>query len=166
MIIKKLSEDLIIPLAHAFKNWPKPQSLFEAYYQEQQEHIRNVWVALEYKKPVGYVTIKWHSDYIPFSNNNIPEINDLNVLPEYRNQGIGSQLIQSAENAAFEKSDIVGLGVGLYADYGAAQQLYIRKGYIPDGNGITYKSEPVTPGEKVILDDNLLLWLVKRKAKR
>jgi hypothetical protein len=33
----------------------------------------------------------------------------------------------------------VGLGVELCADYGPAQMLYIKKGYIPDGNGVTYK---------------------------
>ena len=34
MIIKNLSEDLIVPLAFAFKDWPKQQALFEAYYDE------------------------------------------------------------------------------------------------------------------------------------
>ena len=163
MNIKKLSKDLIVPLAHAFKDWPKSQSLFETYYDEQLKHKRDVWVALIDEEPVGYVTVKWQSDYKPFQEKNIPEINDLNVLPDHRKQGIGSQLLQEAENAAFEKSDAVGLGVGLYADYGAAQQLYICKGYIPDGNGITYNNEQITPGEKVIVDDELLLWLVKQK---
>ena len=163
MIIKKLTHELVIPLAQAFKNWPKPLSLFETYCNEQQKNQREIWIALEGENPIGYVTLKWHSDYKVFQDKNIPEINDLNVLPNYRKRGIGSQLLEIAEKAAFEKSDMVGLGVGLYADYGAAQQLYIRKGYVPDANGITYKNRSVTPGEKVVVDDELLLWLVKQK---
>lgn len=163
MNIRKFSKDVIAPLAHAFKNWPKHQSLFETYYDEQRNHKRYIWVALINENPVGYVTLKWQSDYKPFQEKNIPEINDLNVLSNYRNQGIGSQLLKTAESAAFDKSNIVGLGVGLYSDYGAAQQLYFRKGYIPDGAGITYDNTPVKPGKSVIVDDELLLWLIKQK---
>ena len=163
MIIKKLSKELVSSLADAFKEWPKPRSLFEGYYNQQLKDERDTWVAVLDQKPVGYVTLKWQSGYRPFREKNIPEINDLNVLTAYRDQGIGSQLLQAAENAAFEKTNIVGLGVGLYADYGAAQRLYVRKGYTPDARGITYKNEFVEPGKQAIVDDELLLWLVKQK---
>lgn len=55
----------------------------------------------------------------------------------------------------------VGIGVGLYQDYGAAQRLYFRLGYSPDGRGITYKCKSVTPGESYPVDD-LILWLRKK----
>lgn len=55
----------------------------------------------------------------------------------------------------------IGVGVGLYADYGAAQWLYVTLGYRPDGNGITYAEKPVAPGAHVRLDDDLVLWLTK-----
>jgi hypothetical protein len=42
--------------------------------------------------------------------------------------------------------------------------MYVRRGYIPDGRGITYKWEPVTGGQQVRADDDLVLWLVKRLA--
>ncbi len=45
-----------------------------------------------------------------------------------RCRGIGSELLKIAEKAAAKKSNIVGLRVGLYADYGAAQKLYVKKG--------------------------------------
>ncbi len=163
IVIQKLSDSLVSSLAIAFSEWPKPRTLFEEYYNQQKEGGREVWVALKKNNPVGYVTLMGVSDFQYFRNKGIPEINDLNVLLSYRKQGIGSQLLYIAEKTAFEKSDIVGLGVGLYADYGAAQQLYVRKGYIPDGNGITYKNKSVVPGEKVIVNDELLLWLVKYK---
>ncbi|OAM00701.1 GNAT family N-acetyltransferase [Wolbachia endosymbiont of Dactylopius coccus] len=85
----------------------------------------------------------------------------INVLPLMRNRGIGSTLLETAEKEAAGKSDIVGLGVGLYADYGAAQKLYIKRGYIPDSLGVTYKYEHVKPGARVDLDDDLVLWFMK-----
>ena len=50
---------------------------------------------------------------------------------------------------------------GLYRDYGPAQQLYFQLGYIPEGNGITYKGQPTVAGQAYLLDDDLLLWMVK-----
>lgn len=55
----------------------------------------------------------------------------------------------------------IGLGVGLYADYGAAQRLYVRRGYMPDGAGLTWNNEPAEAGAMVRVDDDLLLWLHK-----
>lgn len=52
---------------------------------------------------------------------------DLNVLPRFRKMGIGSLLLDIAEKEAATKSDVVGIGVGLYAGedggYGSAQRL-------------------------------------------
>ena len=44
-----------------------------------------------------------------------------------------------------QRSDHAGIGFGLYADYGAAQRLYIKRGYIPDGRGAHYGTSPVFP---------------------
>jgi len=85
---------------------------------------------------------------------------DLNVSPAFCNQGMGSYLLDTAEEAAANKSYQV--GVGLYIDYGTAQRLYIKRGFIPDGRGVTYNSHPVTPGSSVPLDDELVLWFVKQ----
>ncbi|WP_250295224.1 GNAT family N-acetyltransferase [Wolbachia endosymbiont of Oedothorax gibbosus] len=106
-------------------------------------------------------TIKWRSKYKPFHDKGIPEIMDLNVLPLMRNRSVGSTLLGVAEKEAAKKSDIVGLGVGLYADYGAAQKLYVKRGYVPDGLGVTYKYKDIKPGAKVDLDDDLVLWFMK-----
>jgi len=63
--------------------------------------------------------------------------------------------------SAFEKTDTVDSGVGLYADYGNAQKLYVKRGYIPDGFGLTYENKPVESGHQVRVDDELLIWMVK-----
>ncbi len=142
-------------------NWPKPASTFEFYLKEQEAGERLVWLAFHEDQFAGYATLKWESKYLPFRDQGIPEIMDLNVLPPYRGKGIGSDLLEIAEQTAFKKSRVVGLGVGLYQDYGRAQQMYVKHGYIPDGLGITYNCKPVAPGKNVPLDDDLVLWFTK-----
>lgn len=162
--IKNLSADDILTVVDAFKksNWTeKPASLFEKYVEEQDKGERVVWVAYSDNKFAGYVTLKWQSFYKPFLQKSIPEIVDLNVLPEFRNQGIASSLLDKCEAMAATKSALVGIGVGLYPDYGAAQKLYVKRGYVPDGKGATYNYESVIPGEKYALDDDLVIWLSK-----
>ncbi len=142
-------------------NWEKPTSLFESYLKEQNEGKRQIWVAVFEQKVAGYVTLNWYSRYQSFSANQIPEIMDLNVLPPFRRKGIGSKLLDTAENEAMQKSDIVGIGVGLYDGYGDAQKLYVQRGYLPNGHGITYNYAPVQYGQSVVLDDDLVLWFTK-----
>ncbi len=146
--------------------WNKPASLFEAYLKEQEAGERIVWVAHIQDKFACYVTLKWQSQYPSFKAQNIPEIMDLNVLPHFRKMGIGSMLLDTAEKEAATKSQIIRIGDGLYAGedggYGAVQRLYVKRGYIPDGKGVTYNYEPTIPGNSYPLDDDLVLWFMKK----
>lgn len=150
-------------IVNAFANfkWNKPYKIFEEYLKEQEKGERIVWLAYVNSNFAGYITLKFKSEYLNFYRNNTPEIMDLNVLPPFRNQGTGSFLLDIAESAAKEKSDVVGIRVGLYQDYGSAQRLYVKRGYIPDGKGIIYDYKPVAPGSKVIVDDDLVLAFIK-----
>lgn len=94
----------------------------------------------------------------------IPEIQDLNVLPEFRNRGIASALLDHGEKVVAKESSTVGIGVGLHPGYNAAQRLYAKRGYIPDGRGISYRDRYPREGESVVLDDHLLLHLMKHLA--
>ena len=143
-------------------DWHKPKETFEAYWHEQVNDERVIWLAFHKQQFAGFVTLKWTSYYQPFKENHVPEIMDLNVLPPYRNKGIGSQLLEIAEQLAATRSDMVGLGVGLYRDYGNAQKLYIKKGYLPDGYGVTYQYQAVKPGRNAPVDDDLILWFTKK----
>ncbi|WP_395461829.1 GNAT family N-acetyltransferase [Wolbachia endosymbiont (group A) of Therophilus tumidulus] len=96
--------------------------------QEVVANFKKNKIAFYKNEFAGYITLKWCSQYRPFQDKNIPEIIDFNVLPNMRCRGIGSELLKIAEKAAAKKSNIVGLRVGLYADYGAAQKLYVKKG--------------------------------------
>lgn len=159
------SIDLIVE-SFAKNNWFKPRSIFELYLNEQEKGLRAVLLAYYKDHFAGYVTLTWLSKYIPFQDKGIPEIMDLNVLPPFRRLGIAALLIDEVEKLAFKKSNIVGIGVGLYGGpdggYGAAQRLYVKKGYIPDGLGVTYDYKPVSPGSLVKLDDDLVLWFKKQ----
>jgi GNAT superfamily N-acetyltransferase len=123
-----------------------------------------VLVAFVDQQFAGYVTVRWHSDYPAFRAADIPEIQDFNVLPVYRRQGIGTRLLDDAERIIARRSPVAGIGVGLYADYGAAQRLYVRRGYVPDGRGIFVNERCVQPGEQVIVDDDLVLYFTKTLA--
>lgn len=167
LIRPPIREDIAV-ISAAFNQigWNKPASLFEGYLKEQEVGERIVWVAHFKGEFAGYVTLKWQSGYPSFKAENIPEIMDLNVLPHYRKMGVGSLLLDCVEKEAATKSQIIGIGVGLYAGedggYGAAQRLYIKRGYIPDGKGVTYNYEPTIPGNSYSLDDDLVLWFTKK----
>lgn len=142
-------------------HWPKPQSTFDGYWHEQRTNERFMWVAFHKGQFAGYVTLKWLSHYQSFKEQHIPEIMDLNVLLPYRNKGIGTQLLAVAEQLAASHHPMVGLGVGLYKDYGSAQKLYIKNGYLPDGHGVTYNYQAVVPGNRAPVNDDLVLWFTK-----
>jgi hypothetical protein len=61
------------------------------------------------------------SDFAPFREKDIPEVADFNVLIKLRKKGIGSKLLETAENfPAGKYFKTVGIRVGLTGDYGAA----------------------------------------------
>ena len=164
LILMPLNELDLDEIAVAFKKigWHKPRSIYESYLQEQTAGCRLVFIAKENGKFCGYVTLKWVSGYSSFADNNIPEIADLNVLPEYRKKGIGTRLIQACEQAAKSQGKrVIGLGVSLTADYGNAQRLYIHLGFLPDGAGIFYQYKSVKYLESVLVDDDLVMFLTK-----
>jgi len=141
--------------------WNKPVALYEAYLREQETGDRHVLVATMGGSFAGYVTVKWRTEYSPFVDAGIPEIQDLNVLPRYRRRGIGTALMDGAEALVRERSPTVGIGVGMYPDYGNAQRLYVLRGYVPDGRGLTYNGRILEPMESTVNDDDLVLYFTK-----
>lgn len=147
----------------SFLNFNAPASYFEKLLVAQEQGERVVLVAHSGNAIAGFLYIKWQADYPPFVEKGIPEIRDLRVLPEFRRRGIATALMDEAEKRIYERSKIAGIGVGLYADYGPAQRMYIRRGYIPDGRGLMYNNHAVNPGIDVFVDDDLLLYFTKER---
>lgn len=152
------------PIAAAFRKlgWDKPVEQYLGYLAEQQAGRRICFVADRAGDFAGYGTLLWNSSYDPFRSQGIPEISDLNVLPHHRRQGIGTRLLDALEDAARQRCRTVGIGVGLDADYGPAQRLYLHRGYLPDGNGVVYHNKPVPWGSVITLDDDAALMLTRR----
>jgi GNAT superfamily N-acetyltransferase len=132
---------------------------------DQANGKRIVLVAASGSEILGYGSLLWSSGYPPFRSEKIPEINDLVVAEKYRNGGVATRLIQELEKRArAARRPKIGVGVGLYADYGPAQRLYVHLGYVPDGNGITSHDLFIPARRSVTVDDDLALWLVKALA--
>ena len=163
MTLRALRESDAELFARAFDEigWNKPANLFLRYFAAQQAGLRWVRVADVAGVPAGYVTLVWRSDDPVFSATGIPEIVDLNVLPAYRRKGIATALLDAAEAEAASRSETVGIRVGLHGGYGAAQRLYVRRSYIPDGKGVVVRGESISEGATAPIDDDLTLRLSK-----
>jgi GNAT superfamily N-acetyltransferase len=111
---------------------------------------------------VGYALLNWRPKYSLFKSLNIPEIQDLNVLRAYRQNGYAAQIVGHCEHRARDKGYAdIGIGVGLNRSFGAAQRLYTKLGYRPDGQGISYDRKPLDIGEMRPNDGQLCLMMIK-----
>jgi len=151
----------LISTAFTAQGWDKPVEQYSGYFREQNEGKRVVLIAEHNGEFAGYATIVWETKYDAFRNKGIPEIKDLNVLIKHRRKGIATMLMDEAEKRISKRSKYSGLGVGLYNDYGNAQIMYVKRGYIPDGKGICYNDRELEPGQDVKLDDDLCLMMIK-----
>jgi GNAT superfamily N-acetyltransferase len=135
---------------------------FARCLQEQTAGRRLIFMALHAEQAVGYVQLNWHPVYTMFRRLDVPEIQDLNIIPAARRQGFGELLVEYCEIRAKQNGKThMGISVGLYASYGPAQRLYVRRGYVPDGAGVAADDEPLKGGEVRAIDDSLTLKLIK-----
>lgn len=110
----------------------------------------------------GFALLNWEPRYSLYRKLGMPEIQDLNVLTAYRRRGIARMIVEYCEDRARMRGcEMVGIAVGVTSDYGAAQIMYIKMGYVPDGNGATYDRQGVQANMTYTLDDDFALMLVK-----
>jgi len=144
--------------------FPAKSETLARYLEEQEAGQRVVILAERDGEPVGYTTLLWSADDPVFRARDVPEISDLWVASGHRGRGLGSALLVEVERMAATKSEVVGLNVGLHSGYGAAQRLYVRRGYVPDGSGVVVEGETVPEGATICLDDDPIVTL--RMTKR
>lgn len=133
----------------------------------QQQSERILYIAAWEGTDAGYGFVNFNPKYHMFQRLGIPEIQDLNVAADYRRMGIATALIRHFENTCLERNfSHVGLGVGLTREYGPAQRLYVKLGYIPDGSGLVYDAEPLRHGALRPADDDLNLMLIKEFSRK
>ncbi len=130
---------------------------------EDQASGKAIALVAEYcGKPIGYINIYPNSPWGAFGGKGYPELIDFGVLEKYRNNGVGTCLMDTAEKIAAEYADMVYLGVGLHSGYGKAQRMYVKRGYIPDGSGVWYHDEVCKQYGICKNDDDLVLYLSKK----
>lgn len=167
IVIRELgrAEVVSIPMVKGGPAWHGGAGKWSRYWEQHRSGLRTCLVAHE-NGVAGYASVVWRSQHKPFEQMNVPEIQDLVVAESRRGQGIGAALVAECETRAANLGHReMGIGFGLYADYGAAQRLYVRLGYVPDGDGLTWNNEPAKAGDMVRVDDDLVLWLRKPLGK-
>ena len=156
------SDAQIITDEEIAQGWHANVDKYEMRLQHQAEG-KSVSLVAEYQGNVaGYINIYPNSEWGAFAGQGYPEIVDFGVLEKYRRHGIGSKLMDIAEQIAEEYSDIVYLGVGMHSGYGSAQRMYVKRGYIPDGTGVWYRDKVCEPHADCCNDDDLVLYLSKK----
>lgn len=164
VLIRSLNDDDPAIIAAAFQRigHRKQEPQYRRYLNEQEAGRRTCLIATVDERFAGYVTVNWLPAYPGSAELKIPEIQDLNVLPEFRRRGIATRLLVEAEALVARRSSTVAIGVGLHPGYNQAQRLYVKRGYIPDGRGITYRDRYVEEGAQVVVDDDLVLHFTKQ----
>lgn len=134
----------------------------DGYFEHVMTQSTIILVASLNGEDCGFCIYNMQPRYNMYRKLGIPEIQDLNVVSTARRNGVARALIKWCEGMARSKNCTqIGISVGLFKDYGPAQILYAKMGYIPDGNGVTYDREGVKPYSSYLVDDNLSLMMVK-----
>ncbi len=144
------------------QGWHQTIQKYEKKLEHQAQGKAIVLVAEFRGNVAGYISVYPDSEWGSFANRGYPEIVDLGVLEKYRRNGIGSKLMDIAEELASRYSDTVYLGVGLHNGYGSAQRMYVKRGYIPDGTGVWYGEKVCPQYADCCNDDELVLYLSKK----
>jgi GNAT superfamily N-acetyltransferase len=111
---------------------------------------------------VGYVAVIWESNYAGFRSRGIPLVHQISVSEPWRRRGVATLLMDAAEQRAADRGiTTLGITVGLFDEYGPAQRMYGRRGYIPDGRGACQGQRPLSGGTQVRLDHDVIIWLTK-----
>ena len=94
-------------------------------------------IAVQLVDVIGYVTIIWESNYAGFRRRGIPLIHQIAVAGPSEWQGVATLLMDAAEQLVRDRGiATLGITVGLFDEYGPAQQLYGRRGYIYPTAGV------------------------------
>ncbi|GAA1295572.1 GNAT family N-acetyltransferase [Brachybacterium alimentarium] len=115
--------------------WPLRGEVHEAHFARQQEGRSEYLVAWRDGVPLGSAVVRWDGCSGAQARASHPdafEICHLQVRPERRGQGVGTQLIAAAEHEALTRGHrVAAMAVG--DDNARAQRLYERLGYRTTG---------------------------------
>lgn len=134
----------------------------EGFFEACFDKGCTILIVAKEEQDIGFGVLNFEPKYSVYRKLNIPEIQDMNVVPEARQQGAANALLTAFEDIAGDHgAEQVAISVGLSKDYGPAQRIYVKNGYIPDGYGVTYDREYVDKGASYPIDDDLCLMMIK-----
>ncbi|GHU93271.1 N-acetyltransferase [Clostridia bacterium] len=140
----------------------KKRKKYEAYCSEIRGSKGIAAIATADTEIAGYVTmLREAASGTPFREEHIPQISDLFVFEDFRERGVGTGLMDYIERQAASINNAVCLGVGLTENNGAAQRLFVRRGYIPDGSGVWYGRQQAGYYTKIDDVGSLMLYMSK-----
>ncbi|MDF2542403.1 MAG: N-acetyltransferase [Herbinix sp.] len=143
------------------QGWHVTTEKYEMRLKDQASGKSVAFVAEYQGNIAGYINVYWNPNAGAYANMGIPEIVDFGVFEKYQRCGIGSALMDVAEQLAATNGNKVCLGVGLHNGYGSAQRMYVKRGYIPDGTGAWYQDKICDQYASCCNDDDLILYLSK-----
>jgi GNAT superfamily N-acetyltransferase len=119
-------------------------------------------IATDGSDVIGYVAIVWESNYAGFRSRGISLVHQIAVAGPFRRRGVATLLMDAAEQLARDRGiATLDITVGLFDEYGPAQRLYGRRGYVPDGRGVCRGQLPLSKEMLVTVDDDLIMWLTQ-----
>lgn len=151
----------VIVAGELAQGWHASREKYDLRLKDAAEGCCIALCALYGGEPAGYINLYFAASG-PFAGTGWPEIVDFGVLEKFRRRGIGSALMDAAEALAAERADTVCLGVGLHSGYGAAQRMYVKRGYVPDGSGVWWRGDPLAQYAPCANDDDLNLYFTKK----
>lgn len=164
LTIRPMTQADAQPLCDAYnaQGWHDDVSDYLRRLQDQAEGRCTALIAEWDGQVAGNVYLYLNAQEGPFKDKGWPIIVNFGVLQKFQRRGVGSRLMDVAEQLAAQHADTVCLGVGLSREYGAAQRIYVRRGYVPDGSGVWYRDVQCVQYETVCtVDDDLVLYMSK-----
>jgi GNAT superfamily N-acetyltransferase len=147
------------------KEIPSGRSRFHhRRFDRQEDGSSSYLIAWRDGRPVGNLLLKWQGpdeEIVHRHLSDVPELNAIGVKEDLRGQGIGTALIEEAEELARKRGyETVGLAVGTENE--AAYRLYLRLGYNDWAHG-TFMTEwaEIGPAGHERVESEEVIYLTK-----
>lgn len=162
IVVRKMGYDDILLICKADKDEREENiEYLKNQLKNQEKQECSALLALYQGEVAGYVFLYYKCKWGGLANCDIPGIVDLIVFEQYRKKGVATILMDIAEKIAQDYANKVYLDVCLSSEYGPAQRLYAKRGYIPDGKGVYYEEKVCETNAICKNNDELTLCLVK-----
>lgn len=143
-----------------------PSSINAPQIEEQQLGHSSFLIAFDGSKPVGRLVVRWDGSKKNEIRTLVPDTPNISMLrtrQDRRGQGVGSSLMEAAENLAKQKG-YKKMGLSVAIDNETAKRLYHRIGYQDWEHGTyTQPKRNPSPGEGITQDEIYMIKTLGQK---